>query len=316
MSETSIPSEQITMQEQLFAAAQRDDVSHMRELLIQGADPNWMPATNAESRDQPVGVSCLHEAADWQSLDAIKLLVNWGADVNCTNPEGNTPLLILFSKPCAAGARELLDAGAKSQTSNNENRNARTMLPQGAEAESHDALLCMELLDEYDSHPRINVNSSPEQLKERLFKTDGNHCSPLDNPHVWQQFQVIGQVLMEQGTPLTKEDLEEVNTRNETVLERAVRYRALDDVLAHLREQGDRLTVEEITQKPAFLETVREYDAAHSLFTRAQLQDEGVSGMAKLKDALGEDAMDTVRNQFSLKAGLRAHEQLQTSLCR
>jgi ankyrin repeat protein len=59
----------------------RDDLAAMREILEHGAEVN--PILQG---DKP-----LHTAA-WRSLDAVKLLVQYGADVTARDPSQNTPL--------------------------------------------------------------------------------------------------------------------------------------------------------------------------------------------------------------------------------
>lgn len=86
--------------------AYRGDVAKMKELLSKGADPN---KRNRYNKQTP-----LHLSALYSQLEAAKLLIENGADVNATHLSNSkcTPLHIAVANGDAAMARLLLEKGA------------------------------------------------------------------------------------------------------------------------------------------------------------------------------------------------------------
>jgi ankyrin repeat protein len=87
--------------EKLYSVIRANDVSGLKNLLDEGAGPN-----TADSRQ----ITPLMFAAEIGSLDAMKILVERGADVNLQNAFGSTALMWSVSDP--KKVRLLLDHGA------------------------------------------------------------------------------------------------------------------------------------------------------------------------------------------------------------
>jgi hypothetical protein len=88
----------------LWAAAKSDDAEAINRFLFEGADLN--------APDRELGVTPLSWAAALGHTDAMKLLLEKGADVNCRNRDGATALhtAAFFGQPGAA--RVLIEKGA------------------------------------------------------------------------------------------------------------------------------------------------------------------------------------------------------------
>ena len=73
-----------------------------------------------------LGQTPLHIACSTPSLKTAKLLLQYGADVNATTQNGNTPMMILSSQKhiCKSFFKLLLDFNAKRDMENKENMRA------------------------------------------------------------------------------------------------------------------------------------------------------------------------------------------------
>ncbi|MFZ2959526.1 MAG: ankyrin repeat domain-containing protein [Candidatus Ozemobacteraceae bacterium] len=97
----------------------RGGEKYLALLLKRGANPNIT---------QEGGITPLHKAVVWGSLESVKLLASFGADLNARGPNGNTPLHDVVCAIYPWGAREqanllnvlkfLLDKGAKTDVGN------------------------------------------------------------------------------------------------------------------------------------------------------------------------------------------------------
>lgn len=300
----------IQLQDDLYTATIEGDVSRMEQLLAAGANPDYVSTPDDGATKLLPGKSYLHMAAATMHDESIRVLVNWGADVNLRDDEGVTPLHRLCRTGTVMGMRTLLDAGADMHIADNDGKTPRKTLDDMARSNSNDALSCLEVLDEYMKLPRINTHNEPDKLKERLYKKHQG-VTPLDNPQVWREFDAIGKVLLEQGTPLTKDDLWVTNDHGESVIERAVRFRSLDKVLDHLIAQGDRLSVDEMLHEPSLLSAIHEHGAASQLFTTRYLAEDGVSGLLDLQKELGEPSVGMIANPHCLRLDVQnAHQRL------
>jgi uncharacterized protein len=67
---------------------------------------------NVNVRDEAVGDTLLLDAAARSNADAVRLLLNLGADVDAVSSEGNTPLIVAASRYNQDIAKLLLEAGA------------------------------------------------------------------------------------------------------------------------------------------------------------------------------------------------------------
>jgi hypothetical protein len=79
------------------------DLNQIQDLIMQGADVN---ATNK------YGITALHEAAGWNNVPLIKLLLDHRADINAKNRFGETPLSIAAGQGREDAFRVLMGAGA------------------------------------------------------------------------------------------------------------------------------------------------------------------------------------------------------------
>jgi hypothetical protein len=312
----SLSDGQYALQQELADATLRGDVERMEHALAQGADPDWTPSAQDAGIRQAVGNTCLHTASSLDIPEAMQVLVKWGADVNARDAHGNTPLMHTCERSAHFNMHILLNAGASMDMHNKNGDSARSIVANKRNNGSHEAESCAEVFAHYDRLPRIDLGKSPETLKERLLrKTTQGYC-PLDNPQVWQQFDTIGQMLIEQGTPLTKEDIGCEDFNGDSLYTLALRCRGFDKLLGHLRDQGDRLSNQEIYDEPMLLADIMDAGAVPHLFTEAQQAPEGYAAMRELKEMVGTEGMRMVRNQHSLRTHLLAQSQAHISATR
>jgi len=78
------------MSDDIFTAAEQNNVKRLEELLQDGADVN--------EQDWDRGNTPIHWAAARGNLDAIEVLLEYGADINIQNKHGRTPLHVLVSE--------------------------------------------------------------------------------------------------------------------------------------------------------------------------------------------------------------------------
>eukprot|EP01125_Pyxidicula_operculata_P015009 TRINITY_DN5071_c0_g1_i1.p1 TRINITY_DN5071_c0_g1~~TRINITY_DN5071_c0_g1_i1.p1 ORF type:complete len:271 (-),score=59.99 TRINITY_DN5071_c0_g1_i1:131-943(-) len=78
------------MSDDIFTAAQTNNVKRLEEFIQDGADIN--------ERDWDRGNTPLHWASASGHLDSIEVLLEYGADVNISNKHGRTPLHVLISE--------------------------------------------------------------------------------------------------------------------------------------------------------------------------------------------------------------------------
>lgn len=291
------PTARLQAQSALMQAYRSNDIAAMEAALANGALAGWMP---------PKGAPLLHEAARDNKVDAVRVLLNWGADAEMRDSDGGTPLYQACLKGNAEAAQELLEAGANYRSSAGNGHMAESLL-QTARG-GRDALAAV--IEQYDNNrPRISPSKDPETLKERLFRFDKQHFTPLDNPQTWRDFDALHHTLMEQNTPITKDEWFDLNGEGERWIDVAVKFRALDKVLGHLHAQGERLTVDELLADKELLDGICHKGGVRHLFTREQLQGEGVEGMRRLQRAIPESAMGQVKNRFALTTSLQQDAQ-------
>ena len=99
--------------EKFYSAIRENNLTQLKALLGQKSD-----AAVADSR----GITPLMYAAEIGSLDAMRLLIDRGADVNAQNAFGSTALMWSVSDP--AKVRLLLDHGAQVNTAAKSGRTA------------------------------------------------------------------------------------------------------------------------------------------------------------------------------------------------
>lgn len=78
------------MSDDIFTAAEQNNTKRLEQFLADGADPNQQ---DGERENTP-----LHWAAAKGNLDAIEILLEYGADVNAQNKHGRTGLHSLISE--------------------------------------------------------------------------------------------------------------------------------------------------------------------------------------------------------------------------
>lgn len=302
-------SEADILQQALADAVACGDVTRMEDLLAQGADPH---------RTVPLspGFDYLSNAVLSGEPDSVRVLLNRGVEVNRRNEAGKTPMHALAANPDEGILRQLLDAGARCDIADSEGRTALALL-EGAldKGRAEEAAACLDAIMEYGRLPRINPSTQPETLKERLFR-EHNGATPLDNPEVWQNFDAVGKALIGQGQPITKQEMLEMGNDGESLIDKAARFRQLEPALAHLREQGDRLTVRDLCDNPRLLTNLCHYGGEQALFSFEQLKEDGVPGLQALRRAVDESALQMVPNLFALRAQLDSAHQQDTALGR
>ncbi|MBF6239493.1 ankyrin repeat domain-containing protein [Nocardia otitidiscaviarum] len=110
------------------AVDQKSDL--VRELLAAGANPN--------DRDFK-GFTPLHLAAQYDDLDVLRALLDAGADVNAVNDIGDTPLLVAVGAPWSSpeALRLLLQRGADPHFENHNGTSALAFINRIDNAEGH-----------------------------------------------------------------------------------------------------------------------------------------------------------------------------------
>ena len=119
----------------LWNAAVRGNLTVLTALLDAGVSPNIRNLPNSrdsrskefqalpnrilpQSRLKAIGTSALHGAANQNQANAIRILVEAGADPDPRDWFGSTPLLIAMRNGESKAAAALLDAGASLSTMN------------------------------------------------------------------------------------------------------------------------------------------------------------------------------------------------------
>jgi len=109
-------------------AAQSGDVDLMKLLLRHGADPKIATTFGDTALLAAAGIGWVdgvtYEHSEKHNLDAIKMLVELGLDVNAANHDGRTPLMGAAFKGRGEVIQYLVDHGAKLETRDNGNRDS------------------------------------------------------------------------------------------------------------------------------------------------------------------------------------------------
>ena len=103
----------------LMMAALRGEIGVMERLIKRGAQlelPRWTP---------------LHYAASGSSLEAVRLLLDRGARIDSTAPNGNTPLMMAAGFGSIDSARDLLKRGADPAARNKQDQTAADLARRG-----------------------------------------------------------------------------------------------------------------------------------------------------------------------------------------
>jgi ankyrin repeat protein len=90
----------------LHQASERNDLAEMERLIAEGAD------LNARSHENDGGRVPLEDAIEYGHLEAVKLLLDKGAEVNVRNRYGGTPLKLAVVMGYQDIVQALLDHGA------------------------------------------------------------------------------------------------------------------------------------------------------------------------------------------------------------
>ncbi|MCY3538150.1 MAG: ankyrin repeat domain-containing protein [Cyanobacteria bacterium MAG IRC4_bin_6] len=104
--------------------------------LGNGEEPKGFAGLSSLASDigeeQPVpkdGWTPLHVAADSETLEVIKVLVDGGADLNARNEDGLTPLHVATQERNPEVVKMLLDAGADPKARDSEGRIPVELMP-------------------------------------------------------------------------------------------------------------------------------------------------------------------------------------------
>lgn len=292
--------ERIRVQNRLHIGISLGDHALMEAALVEGADPNWLPYPNMHVQ-QSSTVPLLHFAVRKQDTKAVDILLNWGADAGKSCNLDRTA----FQEACYAHsvevARLFIEAGEDPAQINLRGRNLMCTGDHNAQTRER----MQAVLDEYHDLPRVKPSHEPQTLKTRLFRQDAGYRTPLDNPATWRQFDHISDVLIAQGTPITKAEWFELNDTGERWIDVAIKCRSLDKLLHHLQAQGDYLTVREVLDDQPLLEHICAKGGVGHLFTTGQLEKEGMDGLRTLRDHLPENVLAQVPNLTRLSYSLQ-----------
>lgn len=280
MSETTKLSEQDELYERALEAIFTHDHDALVEVFNDRLDANYRPPTKLPWD------SLLSKAIHSENIDAIDMLLAAGAGKE-TPQDQHLTLVTACDGDNETILHMLMEAGFS--TTN--------MSPNGP----HHVVL-----DEYNAMPNVSLSHEPENLKSRLFKKGVNGDAPLDNPRVWHNFGAIAEVLEGQGTPITKDDLFNLNSDGEPWLNVAIKCRAFDAVQKHLRTQDDAFTLKDIRQEEGMMELLAMKGGLKSLFTYEMLAPEGgEKALRQLLNEVPQDSLWQVRNLSQLRQEMR-----------
>lgn len=93
--------------EKLFSACSKGDTEVVNRLLHR-----WLFKPDVNKKDNIIGNTALHKAAEIGNYEIISLLLNHGADINVVNIHGNTPLLDAIERNQFNAALQLIHNGA------------------------------------------------------------------------------------------------------------------------------------------------------------------------------------------------------------
>jgi hypothetical protein len=147
----------------LFEALDTNDVSAVRELLAQGADPGAIDPRSPALMAWPA----LSYAASGGKSEIVELLLERGAAVDARDPAGGTALIWACNAGHLDCARLLLQAGADSGLFTDEGYTAHGRIPGG-----NPELLC--LLREYDAPVEAAVADVLLQTVSPEVREDGS----------------------------------------------------------------------------------------------------------------------------------------------
>lgn len=293
-------------QYQLEDAILAEDIPAVLEAFAAGATPNGADRWN--------GLPPLHIATfNVKKLDIVRILVNRGADVEKRDYNGVTALYYAFVKNQPEIAKELLESGADLHSAKGANKHASMdALTSFSRTSGHEELAAV--LESYSTErPSVKLSGRTKNLKEKLMSANKHGHTPLDNIATWQQFDEVSAELLQQNTPITKEEWFERNSQGERWIDVAVKFRAVDKVLGHMQAQGGaQLTVDDLVNDPSLLEHICSKGGVKHLFTPEFLQAEGMEGMEgmkRLQEHIPENAKADITNRFALTAWLQVHDQ-------
>lgn len=296
---------------QLYKAVQLQDHACMVEALSQGADANF-----ASSLAHHVGM--LHIAAGKNDLIGMNILLTWGARINDEDMSNESALLYALCAGHLGAAEWLLEAGANPSARSADGRAAEDIAFQGTHMHLDVRETVYELLEKFRTHlPRITSLKQRDTLNERLFEYNQEGYAPLDSPHTWSQFGAIGNILLEEGMPLTKEDLLSINARGKRWIDIAVSARAFGEVANHLRRQGEYFELDELIDREGhrteFLDHLCANGAAKYIFHSDLLPCCDIQDVKKLYHALPDTVKPEISNYQTLCAKVQSRVDKQHS---
>ena len=116
-------------------AAQGGDVEAMRELIALGADPRRATYANNTAVMMAAGVGHIEGSRRFRpeedALEAVKLALAAGVDVNASNANGQTALHGAVYRAAGSIIRHLVEAGARTDFEDELDRSALDLAEQG-----------------------------------------------------------------------------------------------------------------------------------------------------------------------------------------
>lgn len=261
----------------LSEAVRRYDYTMVHELLNRGADVNFV---------DNLGFLC-HGVSSASRNDAVKM------------------------------AEILLDAGANPHESGGYQRLSRSIrvtgtVPALTGSQAAQAA-AREVIDRYARMP--SPESQEEFSKEALFRRDENGLSLLQVPETWRRWRDISAELRERGQRFTKEELLAPGVAGEaSLMERAIRCRAVGAVMEDLTQAGETLTMRDILpdgKQPAdWVRALGETRQMGVLFRAHLWEGKSAADLKALHNALPPEHREQVPNYHRLQTALQQSENV------
>lgn len=319
---------------ELFDAATTGTAQLVQKYLALGAEPNY--------QDAKTGLTCLHSAVRSNGSEAVVSLLEYGADPNARNSEGETPLLRATrgKYPNQDVLRHLLAAGADPdmQRINAEGQACEAPLHNCAKNDAKEGILL--LLQSGADSTLVNAESgnTPYEDVNMFFKavqkpfhiynalpaidlgqpftradllqSDSENRNALDNPRTWRHITQINTALRIQGEePIGKAELLGKHWQGDIRAAELLKGGLLRPVAQQLQAGGEAFDVADFLHTPQLEQELQQPEVLRLLFCPENYARRGLEAFERNLSDLPAEARDQVKNQYSLRLELQRQER-------